>query len=122
MKHTKTPNAVTFWVRLVIHDAARRVIALERPDDLPVRKGGLARRECVQAYVQSRLDGLTAMLPHWEDRPMTAAEINDSTEAADFLRKKGWPEGQVRAWLLMQFARNAVLTRPPTAPTTKARK
>jgi hypothetical protein len=122
VKSPKVPNSVVFCFRLVIPDAARRLIALQRPKEKPVRRGGLARRQSVERYLQDRVSALSALLPDWEEAPMTAAQLNESTDAAEYLKKAGWSESRVRAWLLMQYARNAVINTDKPKPTPKVPK
>jgi hypothetical protein len=90
---------------LQVSDAARRMIARIRPDGRRTVRGALATRTVVIAYLQERLNQLSALTPWWDDEPLTPEEIADARGAVETLRSAGKSEPEIRAWLLLQRAR-----------------
>ena len=90
---------------LVVPDSARRIIAQLQPQLPRTARGHKATREAVISYIQSRLDGLNALAPWWDDEPLSLDEETDARAAVDYLRKCGKSESEIRAWLLLQRAR-----------------
>jgi hypothetical protein len=98
-------STVRLQVSLTVSDATRREIARQRPDLTRTRRGALATRSAVVAYIQTRLDALSALSPWWDDEPLQPRELDDAHAAVEILRATGKPDAQIRAWLLLQRAR-----------------
>jgi len=90
---------------LDVTDSARRMIARIRPDGRRTVRGALATRTVVIAYLQERLNQLSALTPWWDDEPLTPDEIAEARGAVETLRSAGKTDAEIRAWLLLQRAR-----------------
>lgn len=90
---------------LEVSDAARRTIARLLPTSKRTARGALATREAVIAYLQARLNELSALCPWWDDEPLSPDEIDDAKAAVSVLRQSGKSDRDIRAWLLLQRSR-----------------
>jgi hypothetical protein len=81
------------------------MIARMRPDTKRTARGHMATRATVVAYIQARLDALSALAPWWDDEPLTPDEQTDARAAVETLRHAGKSDADIRAWLLLQRAR-----------------
>jgi hypothetical protein len=81
------------------------MIARLQPTGERTARGALATRAAVIAYVQTRLDELSALCPWWDNEPLSSEELDDARAAVFALRQAGKTDRDIRAWLFLQRAR-----------------
>ena len=103
-------------VTLEVSDAARRQIALLRPDGRQTTRTKKAVRSVIIAYLQERLENLSKLYPWWDNEPLTPTELAEAADAVSTLRYSGKTDEQIRAWLALQRARYVLTPRDSRKP------
>jgi hypothetical protein len=106
---TKRDGPITLWIKATVPVPARRYIALQYPDRAHTARKHLAKRETIQQYVQTRLLKLCELIPFEADPRHSQVEQEESRLAVEELRRQGWADAKIHAWILLQQARLAGL-------------